>query len=281
LGLARQHVLVETRLRRPTPFLATLDLHSWLQRIAFLTGAYEDDAVAFLYRLYRSHHREGYVLDIGANIGLVSIPLAIVIKESQRKSPCVVSIEAVPDNARALEANIALNTLQADILVLSAALGDACKDIEIQVEGNLLPGEGTGTANILPDGSTYRCVRQKLALQTIDSLWAAGRMPSGCAVMKIDVDGYDLKVLQGAETFLNRERPVVFGEFSAHCLRWHGQSLNDINEFARERDYCVWQRLPNSWAFSSSSSVTAYIQDLLLVPSEKVRSFEWCLSRQG
>jgi hypothetical protein len=51
LGLERRHVVVRPRLRQPVSFQAQLDLHSSLQRVAFLTGGYEADTVQFLLRL--------------------------------------------------------------------------------------------------------------------------------------------------------------------------------------------------------------------------------------
>jgi FkbM family methyltransferase len=169
LGLAKEHVYVETRLRKPVAYRVRLDLHSWLQHIAYLTGGYEDDTVRFLLRLFQRHSSKGYCLDIGANIGLISIPLALLLQQEEG-SGRVISIEAVADNYRALKTNISLNSLDADLLAVCAALGDRCKTAEIQVEGDLSVGEGSGTANILPEHSDFDCVRQKLQLETFDQI---------------------------------------------------------------------------------------------------------------
>ena len=52
LGLAGRSIVAWTRLRRPVPFRARLDLQSWLQRVAFITGGYEGDTVRFLMQLH-------------------------------------------------------------------------------------------------------------------------------------------------------------------------------------------------------------------------------------
>jgi FkbM family methyltransferase len=270
LGLARGHCVVQAHLRHPAPYHAILDLHSWLQRIAFLTGGYEPDTVRFLLRLHLRTGSSGYLLDVGANIGLLAIPFALLAQGGGL--PRVVAVEAAPDNASRLRENVALNALEAAIRVIGVALGDRQKTVAIQVEGDLDAGAGTGTANILPDGSMFPCVRQPLSLMTLDGLYASRIVPPGCAVAKIDTDGYDLKVLRGAQAFLAAERPIVFGEFAAHCLGWHGESLQDVIEFASVCDYRVWRKDTGSWCFSENPRVDGFQSDLLLVPNERADS---------
>ncbi|MEO8034442.1 MAG: FkbM family methyltransferase [Acidobacteriota bacterium] len=244
--------------------------------------------MSFLLRLHRSVPGPGYLLDIGANIGLISIPAALLLQpngagESRVR---VVSVEAVADNAMALRRNVALNNAESLITVIERALGERAGTVDIQVEGDLAKGEGTGTANILPDGSTldpnrtYECVRIPIQVSTLDALLQSGELAPSCSVVKIDTDGYDLRILQGATCFIKASRPVMFGEFAAHCMNWHGQSVNDVVEFAKSMDYLVWQRLPRRKRFQFSRAVNAatFVQDLLLVPSEKAEALGWCLS---
>lgn len=73
---------------------------------------------------------KGYVLDVGANIGLISIPVALLVKTDS--SPRVVAIEAVPDNCAALRKNVALNELEHDVAVFESPVGDIEKDVDIQ-----------------------------------------------------------------------------------------------------------------------------------------------------
>lgn len=250
LRLERQHVIVRARLTQPVAYEATLDLHAWAQRVAFLTGGYEPETTRFLMRL---RNGGGYLLDVGANVGLIAIPFA------RATGAPVVAVEAVPDNAAVLRANVEANALAGQITVLPIGLGDEAKTVDIQVEGDLGAGQGTGTANILPDGSSYDCVRQTLRIERLDDV----DLPRGCSVIKIDTDGYDLKVLQGGRAFLERERPAIFGEFSAHCMAWHGQTLDDVIAFARELRYDVL----------SQRDRASFSADLVLIPAEARERF--------
>jgi FkbM family methyltransferase len=273
LGLARLHTIVDSTLLNPVRYRARLDLHSWLQRIAFLTGGYEGDTVRFLSRLYDCHPRRGVFFDIGANVGLVAIPFS-----KMREGASVCAFEAVADNFEALRHNIELNQLNARIAAFCVALGDERKSVEIQVEGDLGVGEGTGTANIMADGSTWPCVRIPLQLRTLDDLVAAGEIPSNVALIKIDTDGYDLKILQGGRSLLENARPVIFGEFAAHCMNWHGQTVGNVQDLARRYGYEVWGKKPGQWFFSEKIDGGKYTIDLLMVPGELKARYQWCLS---
>jgi len=284
LGLGRRHVIVETTLKRPAEFRVRLDLHSWLQRIAFLSGEYEGGTARFLVALHAATGRRGPLLDVGANVGLIAIPAAMLLDRRGHGiegEPRAICVEAVRANVVALRENLRLSGTEHFISVLGDALGEEEKVVEIQVEGDLRDGEGSGTANILAKGSTFQCERIPLKVTTLDALFGEGRLPTSCSVMKIDTDGYDLKVLQGGRRFLREARPVIFGEFSAHCMRWHGQSLGDVVATAEALSYEVWRRENGGgWAFSKDLGASPFIQDLLLVPSEDVKRFDWCL-REG
>lgn len=278
LGLKNHRILVDAKMKSPVSFATKLDIQSWLQRVAFLTGEYESDTVNFLNKLRKSHASDGYLLDVGANIGMISIPFALLTRKETDERPVVFAVEAVPDNADSLQTNINANSLQENVQIVRAALGECEKEIKIQVEGDLAAGEGTGTANIMPDDSTYQCVTQTLQLKTLNSFFDSGVIPPNCSVIKIDTDGYDLKVLEGAKKLLDSSRPIVFGEFSAHCMAWHGQSVRDINAFAASIDYEVLFRDSNSLKFRVDEPAGGFVQDILLVPKECLREVEWCMA---
>lgn len=277
LGLQGRSVLVDVTLSQPVEYRMQLDLHSWLQRLAFLTGSYEPDTVLFLERLASMSNPAGYLLDVGANIGTISIPFAVrASKKAAGTSDnrvLAIAFEAVSDNVAALRGNIRQNNLDGAVLVFPFGLGEINKTVRIQVEGDLSAGAGTGTANILADNSKWDCVTQSVEIKRLDEL----DLPANCGLVKIDTDGYDLKVLEGAVAFLRRSRPVIFGEFSAHCMNWHGQSLTDVAQLCESIEYQVWMRLSGSYKFTDKLDDGNFVQDLLLVPRETSALYGWCL----
>jgi hypothetical protein len=117
-----------------------------------------------------------------------------------------------------------------------------------------------------------------LKISTIDSLIRSGQIAPDIKVIKIDTDGYDLFALMGASELLARERPIIFGEFMAACLDWHGQTIADVAAFARRLDYNLYARVRQTWRFTSRFDMKAFVQDALLVPSDSRCDLSWCLA---
>lgn len=276
-GIGKKRTILETRLVRPIPFKARLDIHCKHELMAYLMGGYEFDTVNFLINLY---DKKGYFLDIGANIGLISIPFTLKTYADTTTiipSPITICFEAINENCKALKHNIKINDLQNAIKIFCLGLGDTEKVVDIQIEDNLRDGEGTGTANILPVDSNYECERIPLKIKTLDNLMDSGELAQNCSLVKIDTDGYDLFILKGAKLLLTESRPLIYGEFSAHCLGWHGQTVIDVIEYMKSFKYCVYSKKLNVYQFESNIDVNSYTSDLLLVPEEKAAQLAWCI----
>jgi FkbM family methyltransferase len=241
---------------------------------------YEPGTVEFLYRLRKPGEA---FLDVGANVGLIAIPFALLCKVSSKNhvggktNPTLTyCIEAVAANRESLEINVGLNDLMEQIEVIGSAVGDCEKDVDIQVERNQKSGEGTGTANIISEGSTYECERIPLHVTTIDKLVTDGKLPRNCGLIKIDTDGYDLFALMGAKSLIERARPIIYGEFMAHCLSWHGQSIDDVQAYFGSLGYRIYTRR-KGWSFRALGDGVPFVQDALCVPEEKVDRVSWCI----
>lgn len=277
LGLGGKHVEVDARLTRPVSYRMLLDLHSKHELMAYLMSEYEASATTFLVSVYDGN---GYFLDVGANIGLISIPFAFMTATAgpaPALAPMpIYCVEPIRSNYDSLCRNVSRNDLDKRIKALCFGLGEAQKCVDIQVEDNLKDGAGTGTANILAEGSKYECERIPLQITTIDDLVASAQLPPDCSLIKLDTDGYDLFVLKGAAKMLAAARPIIFGEFMAHCLRWHGQTADDVKRFMESLGYVVFFKSNREWRFDREMPMAEFVSDLLLLPDERVHEFRWC-----
>jgi FkbM family methyltransferase len=158
-----------------------------------LGGKYEDREAAEL-----CHHvRPGsWVIDAGANIGLTSL-------EFGRVASRVLAFEPSPETADRLEANLAANGME-NVSVLRLALGAS--------PGTVTFHESTkatlSSASVIPPDLLRSF---EVPMTTLDAEWQALGRPE-VSVLKIDVEGGELEVLQGASELLAAQRPAILLE---------------------------------------------------------------------
>ncbi len=159
-----------------------LNLDCAHERMAYLMGQYEEETISLLASLWSG----GAFLDVGANVGLISVPFTSrIAKATKTTNKFVYAIEALSTNYRALCTNIELNNLDHLIVPINMGLGAEDKEVQIHVEGDNF--QRTGTANILPD--TFAGVRTAIDIRSIDTLIRKGLLPEDITLMKIDTDG--------------------------------------------------------------------------------------------
>ena len=239
-----------------------LDLDCAHERMAYLVGQYEEETVLLLEELWMG----GTLLDVGANVGLISIPFAAKAKQREALKTLVYAIEALPSNFQALNTNIELNKLGDAIVPINIGLGAQDADVFIEIEGD--DQSRTGTANVLPSGRDF--VKIPLKVKAIDTMIEEGSLPDDISLIKIDTDGYDFEILKGAVRLLNSRRPLVLAELSEYCLNWHGYGIREVASYLARSDYEVWPLVD----FGPPPRFTTHINpdyqiNCLLVPQER------------
>ncbi len=149
------------------------------------------------------------VLDIGASLGLWAVPLGRIARERDGLLRC---FEPNPDNIPWLSSNIEANGLRGVTEIHAFAVGAHKGSAYL---GFREPGGGNGA--IRPDADAAVPVEVK----RIDD----SDFPMPVSFVKMDVEGFELEVMRGASELLERDRPVIFGEFSAIWLRERGEDL--------------------------------------------------------
>ncbi|MBV8166110.1 MAG: FkbM family methyltransferase [Alphaproteobacteria bacterium] len=160
-----------------------------------LYGEFSEDEA----RLFRQLVRDGsVVLEAGANIGALTVPLARAAGATGR----VIAYEPQAAMAALLRHNLAANGLGA-VDVRQAALGRAPGTLRVPPLDYQRPGNFGGVVMGAPtddDGAP-------VPVETIDAL-ALPRLD----LLKIDVEGMELEVLTGARETIVRLQPVLYVE---------------------------------------------------------------------
>jgi len=140
-------------------------------------------------------------IDIGANLGEWTVPLARAVGAGGQVLAC----EPAPLAAKALEATLGANALrQAE--VIRCAVGDNNGSAEFIVPVITSARTDTGTARIGAAGPGHTALN--VQLRSIDLL-VEERGLRRVDLIKIDVEGHERRVLDGAETTLSRFRPAL------------------------------------------------------------------------
>lgn len=82
------------------------------------------------------------------------------------------------------------------------------------------------------DGSNWQT--KPLEVVTLDSYFQEKEIPP-IGFIKIDVEGHELKVLQGASEILNQHKPSLLIECESRHLKEH--SVHDVFEFLKQKGY--------------------------------------------
>lgn len=141
------------------------------------------------------------VIDVGANLGEWTVPFARKVGAAGR----VLAIEPAPRAAASLEATLAANALHWAKLV-RCAIGDDDGVAEFAVPVVTSPLIDSGMARIGPAGAGQEALQ--VPLRSLDSL-AAEHDLAALDLIKIDTEGYERRVLDGAAGILHRHRPVL------------------------------------------------------------------------
>lgn len=175
------------------------------------------------------------VLDIGASLGLVTVQLAAAARE---RGAQVVAYEPVPRNTTYLLSNVARNGLGDVVTLRAIALGREEGTIDMRVEGS-----GAGNALVVVDRADGRppaptAASVSVPLRRLDDDLATRERP--CSAIKIDVEGFEMDLLAGAESVISSDRPAIYAEFSRAWMRRRGVAIPSVWEWAAAHDYDVF-----------------------------------------
>jgi FkbM family methyltransferase len=185
-------------------------------RVAF-TGHYDRP----LQRLLLAYVQPGTtVLDVGASLGLWTVPLA---KGAREVGARVWAFEPHPRNHQWLERNVALNGLEDTVTIHRCAVGDAVGEARMGI-GETQDFQQGGNAAINVDPKSPLGVL--VPVKRLDDF----AIPPSVSAVKIDVEGYEISVLRGAKELIARDRPVILGEFDRYWIEQRGENLSAFLE---------------------------------------------------
>ncbi len=169
-------------------------------------------------------------LDVGANIGLISLYVA-----SHAPGTCIYAFEPGPQQHRYFAMTIQKNALSHRITLSPQALGN--KEGMVQFITHFSPdSSGDG---FFDTGRAGEPIPVDVQMITFDLWWKRAGKPR-VDVMKLDTEGSELWILEGATEFLENVRPVLFLEIEPKNLVVYPHTRDDILVWLQQHKYSLF-----------------------------------------
>jgi FkbM family methyltransferase len=202
------------RVRMKDGTVLQLPRESRMTWAAAFDGLYDPAALAHVSEFVRP---DSVVLDVGASLGLWTVPLGVLAAARDAR---VWAFEPNPANIAWIRGNVELNELADTVTVRAVGLGDRAEQVTL-VSAEY--GVGNGLVAVDNGEESEKFTRMSVTIERLDDV----QLPAPVSFVKIDTEGYEAAFLRGAAATIARDRPVIFGEFSPVWLRARGEDLRD------------------------------------------------------
>ena len=201
-------------------------------------GCWEEHITEFISNYIKPEYN---CLDIGANFGYHTVTMGMLAN----LTGAVFSFEPMKIFSELINKNLELNNIH-NVIVYNNAVGNEQREVFIQVPCT----ESKELVNHGDSSISNRQIGQSVEMITIDLL----SLPK-INFVKLDVQGSEILVLEGARQTIAKDKPVMIVEIESHQLHKFGCTAQDLVNFIKtELEYDMYQM------------VTAYPADFLCVP---------------
>jgi FkbM family methyltransferase len=181
-------------------------------------------------RVQLQHIANPVMLDIGANIGLMSMNACHFIPNLTSYA-----FEPGPHQFQYLKMNVEGNNLQRKIFPINIALGDRSGTANFYIH-DVEHASGDG---LIDTGRAGKATAIEVQLLTLDDWWYKNNKPA-VHFIKIDTEGGEFGILKHANNFLSNCRPVMLIEICYLNYEKYGLLFEDYLGLLREHGYALY-----------------------------------------
>lgn len=183
-------------------------------------GPHEQYTIDLAIRLLAGGRASQVALDIGANLG------AFAWQILERTSARCIAYEPQRELAELLERNATLNGLESRLRVRPIGLADFAG-----TAGFTVGSDNSGVGQLAEGNGEMSVAVNRLDAEFSETAWRE------VAVMKVDVETYELEVFRGAGELWKSHRPMLIFEVLAEALRDRGRDPREVGAYLREQGY--------------------------------------------
>lgn len=204
----------------------TLHLSNWSERYTYFLGRFYDlNMQLVMNQVLQPGDR---FIDIGANIGMLTLHAAALVTPAG----CVESFEPNPKCCQRIQAALQANDIN-HVQIHQAGLADQRDTLTLSV---ITDHTGMGTL-AAPREADQHLVSDSFQVPVLvgDEVILSHNQP--VKLIKIDVEGFELRVLRGLQQTLQTWFPIVSTEVAEAWLNRAGTSRQELTQFMRHLGY--------------------------------------------
>lgn len=180
-------------------------------------------------QLYNDFYKIKNIIDIGANFGYHSLLFSRLCSEK------VYSFEPQIQNFGLLEDNIKINKIE-NVILFNLACGEEYCQIKMPIfvynNNNINMGDITPNIDIDEINNNFSITMSV----PLDKIYFS----SNIDLIKLDVQGWEKKVLLGATKLLKSHKPILIVEFEEVQLSKTNTTSKELFDFIREQEYYIF-----------------------------------------
>lgn len=237
--LLRDANIVSVTKNMPTGFNLKLNTSSRLAHYVY-ANVFEEQLLDYS----RSVLHEGDVfLDVGSNFGLYAVMGSLAVGKSGK----VIAFEPTPDTIKQLNENLSLNNCT-NVVVEPLAIGDSMGEVEFNQSTNGMDAWNS----IVKLDELSESVMTTVPITTLDNYIDSHNVdPGNIKLIKIDVEGWEVPVIKGADRLLKNHSPILLVEFTDSNAKAAGYSCQELYKRIEELGY-NWYELKEGILVPSS-----------------------------
>ena len=170
-------------------------------------------------------------IDIGANVGVFSL-----IAAAHNQNGQIHAFEPYSYHYNRLKQNVSINNFQ-NIAINCLALSDTHSKLDLFIPNT----NNTGMASLFADTDHYSNYKKEKVFVTTLDIYAKAKQLQRLDLIKLDVEGAELKVLKGCKTLINRHNPLIMMEVNKEHLKRAECSYLDVLNFFNTYNYNIYK----------------------------------------
>lgn len=198
-----------------------------LTRHMLFEGMYQQDVLVTLQALIR---QGDIVYDVGGHHGL----MAIMSAKATGPSGTVITFEPNPNARVHLEKHLRLNNVD-NVVIEDLALSDSEGVATFYVQS----GDVTWNSTLVREFAANNRATSAISTATVTLDSYVSRRSLVPRIVKIDTEGSEFLVLQGARETLKKYRPILIVEFNPLSAQAAGTTVESYVRFLSDQDYSM------------------------------------------